>query len=263
MVKSHFDAAVKFGRRLIDTQDLDPVYTSIYRADFPPRVQARIIVAYSCLYHLGASARLAESTGLDFWERLQEAAVNKGLRWPRGSERRHWRGSNATKSVHYLSQRFSTPEAAVGYWNRPSFQDVAKHVQETPSYGPWIAFKVADMLERVMGMPVDFRDCALGVYKEPRAGAALLWTGDTEARISDGTLDIVLRELGKAIGLVAAPPSFNRTINIQEVETVLCKYKAHFKGHYEVGKDIHEVRAGLTPEWGKLSKQMYRGMVDL
>lgn len=41
--------------------------------------------------------------------------------------------------------------------------------QTWPEFGPWIGFKIADMLEVVCGAPITFsRDIPL-IYKEPRA----------------------------------------------------------------------------------------------
>jgi hypothetical protein len=34
-------------------------------------------------------------------------------------------------------------------------------------------------------------------------------------------------------------------VNVQEIETIFCKYKSYVKGHYHVGKDIHEIREAL------------------
>ena len=36
-------------------------------------------------------------------------------------------------------------------------------------------------------------------------------------------------------------------MNIQEVETVLCKWKSHMNGHYPLWNDIHDVNTGLEP----------------
>ena len=36
-------------------------------------------------------------------------------------------------------------------------------------------------------------------------------------------------------------------MNVQEVETILCKWKSHMGGHYPLGNDLHEIREGMTP----------------
>lgn len=260
MNSNHFNAAVEFGRDLIATQDLDPVYTAIHGAELGSKPRAGLFVAYTCLYHLGAAATLALCS--DLWQGLHEAALNEGLYWPRGSERRHWRGANALKTVEYLQAWGASPEQVVQYWGtcKPAFNEVAQRVREIPAYGPWIAFKVADMLERVMGYEVDFSNCTLGIYDEPRRSAALILTGDSEAKISDEELTTVVKELLKGLGKVKAPPSFNRIINVAEAETVLCKYKSHVNGHYPLGKDTREVLHGLADKkWSnKITTKMIK-----
>src|ERR1700733_7190556 len=115
---NHFASAVQFGRELIRTRDLDPVYV-VFTA-VPRQQRARVLFAYTCLYHLGAAAAVASAPdkGQDtFASRLQAAAVNEGLLWPRGSERRHWRGQNALNTVNHFINNFSgRPEDVVEYW---------------------------------------------------------------------------------------------------------------------------------------------------
>jgi len=96
---------------------------------------------------------------------------------------------------------------------------------------------------------VDFSQFELGVYSEPRKGAGLILTGDQEEEITDADLKLVVQELQKKLGHHNAPPWLTtrkpRKVNIQEIETVLCKYKSHVNGHYEPGKDTKEVYHGL------------------
>lgn len=248
-MEDHFSLAVKFGQDLIRSQDLDPVYTAMAASGFKQKEKARLLFFYSCLYHLGASARLALQPS---WGELRAAARNDLRAWPRGTERRHWRAANAIATVDFVESHYRGPEAVVDYWasGDRSFQAVSGRVRELPGFGPWIAFKVADMLERVLGVPVDFTDCAFGVYDEPRKGAALLLHGDTDQAIPVTDVDATMGRLLKRLGKLKAPPDFARPINVQEVETVLCKYKSGYAGHYEPGKDTKEVLHGLRdPRW--------------
>lgn len=254
--------ATTFGQQLINTGDLDPVYIALAKSGVGPAELARIIVAYSCNYHLSSAAYIAQYNGQKFWDKLAEAAVNEGLKWPRGSERRHWRGKASVEGTQWISARYSTPETLVAYWatgsvqwytglkrkQQSTFVEVFKRVQELPYYGPWIAFKVADLLERVMGYPVDFSSFELGVYEEPRKGAALLLTGCADTKITDAELNLTVTALLKELGPLKAPPARDRRINIQEAETVLCKYKSHVGGHYPPGKDTLEVLHGLKDD---------------
>src|SRR5690606_28721140 len=109
----------EFGRRLITTGDLDPVYIALHGAKLDDPVLHRWLIAYWCLYHCGVASYLSEFEGVRFWQELHRAARNEepaptGERWPRGSERRHWRGQQAIKSCGELWGRYGDePEAMV------------------------------------------------------------------------------------------------------------------------------------------------------
>ncbi|GAG17632.1 unnamed protein product, partial [marine sediment metagenome] len=53
---------------------------------------------------------------------------------------------------------------------------------------------------------------------------------------------------------------------LQEVETVLCKWKSHMNGCYPMGKDTREITEGLAPWAGYTSVREFReympAMVD-
>src|SRR5258708_487912 len=220
---NHLKAAQEFGRQLILTQDLDPVYCSVVNANLDWNQRARLVLAYSCLYHLGVSAYLSEFKGAKFWEKLRIAAINKNHDWPRGTERRHWRGENAIASVNWLHDRFPNAPEHVFKWCTliPQFTFVMARVQEIPSFGPWAAFKCCDLLERVLGTPIDLTGCDLAFYESPRAGAALLNLSVSGA----------IAKLQKALGHLTAPPG-GRKVGVMEIETVLCKFHSMVNGHY-------------------------------
>jgi hypothetical protein len=279
----------EFGRRLIVTQDLDPVYSALSAAKLDFDTLARLCVAYWCFYHLGAAAKLAEiKEPKRYWAAMNAAAYNASNSygskpWPRGAERRHFRGAQATRAMLELSERYRTPQDAFYgltgtisdklsyalYGSFPAtYGSVARAVKLHRGFGDWIAFKIADMSERVCGIPVDFNDCHLGIYKEPRQGAAVAFWGVAEMKrdplaikpwdkpITDDQLRTTVT---KYVNLFAqqgltAPPQNKRLINVQEVETVFCKYKSHLKGRYPVGKDTLEVFESLYG-WGDLARQ--------
>jgi hypothetical protein len=131
----------------------------------------------------------------------------------------------------------------------PLFKEVVGRVGEWPLFGPWIAFKAADVLERVCGVKVLFPNDITMLYKEPRAALDILELPPEEAN----------EKLLKHFAGLRAPPDRKRWCNIQEVETVLCKWKSSVNGHYFVGKDIHEIRKGLTG-WGETAARLRRNL---
>lgn len=276
-----------FGAQLIRTQDLDPVYVALQKARLERKVLERICLAYWCFYHLGAAAKIAEAeTDAEYWRLMTEAALNvsrpDGTKpWPRGAERRHFRGQQAVTAMHELVVKYKNAAQAVagfvGVQTTPSgytYNGVAKAAQSHRGFGEWIAFKIADMAERVLGYPVDFGDCALDIYKDPRQGAALylyqtgkLGGGETprpwELPITDSQLEDVITELTFKFRKSESPTAEGslirkRKVNVQEVETILCKWKSHYKGHYPLLKDSTELHHALTG-WGKLADRIKKG----
>lgn len=200
---------------------------------------------------------LAEKPYHEFYQGLQDVASNQTRRFPRGAERRHFRGQNAIDLVSDLRRKYPrAPEDFVLGVSGPSFGVISKRVQLHVGFGPWIAFKIADMLERVFEYPVDFSNCALSMYTEPVKGAVLAcekW-GEPQGTFVSSVTHAVDRLMAQ-FGDFVAPPRPGRFVDIQEIETILCKWKSHMKGHYYVGKDTHEISEGLK-DWGGLAQEL-------
>jgi hypothetical protein len=112
----------EFGDALIRTRDLDPVYCAIYDAKLSEPQVSRLLLSYWCFYNLGAAAAISEKEADEYWRFMRIAAVNEepprkwnlpGERWPRASERRHFRGEKCVRAVEQMRIKFIQPEAAV------------------------------------------------------------------------------------------------------------------------------------------------------
>ena len=245
-----------FGRTLIETGDLDPIYVMLVGAGLDEKLLKRWLLAYWCFYHAGVASCIAEN-GRDYWADMNAVAYNHDLRFPRGSERRHFRGALAISSVAFLEQEFLQPEDAFARLHG-TFKRVTAEVTRWRGFGPWIAFKAADMIDRVLGETIDFSDCELAFYRDPVKGAhkALDQWGITPGTFSDKeAVRHAVDRLIQSFDDYLAPPFFDRAINVQEVETILCKWKSHLNGHYPLGKDTREIRHGLDG-WGDLAKSL-------
>lgn len=241
----------EFGKALLKTGDLDPVYIMLIEAQLPRATLLRFCLAYWCFYHVGVAAYIAEKPAF-FWHRMREAHDKK---FPRGSERRHFRGGISANTIAHLRAQKTSPEKiAEAMMRGTTFKEVSASVKQWPNFGPWIAFKIADMKDRVLGEPVDFSDCALDIYRDPVKGAALIAHGDVNRQVD---IEKVVARLVKEFSSFKAPPLFDRPVNVQEVETIMCKYKSHYNGHYPVGNDTAEVENALAaPDWGKLAARL-------
>ena len=301
-----------FGRHLIQSGDLDPIYIALARASFDDDLLKRWLIAYWCFYHAGAACFLSSFQGYEFWTMLLTAARNEvetpvGGRWPRGHERRHFRGALAVSSVEALASRYgSRPETMVHYiadfsdftsavegyrqefirtedvpvkpgdyvvhmeevrmasgdyirreTERRPFYFVSKRAQTHRGFGPWIGFKIADMIDRCLDIPVSFDNAAVFMFDDPTEAALKLWRHKSrlpetaKPKDKDAVINEVVQYLIHEFKDLPAPPYGDRPVNVQEVETVLCKWKSHCNGHYPLNNDIVEIRTGCLP-WAEV-----------
>jgi len=254
-----------FGQHLLETGDLDPIYIGLGLTCSDWDHMSRWMVAYWCLYHAGASSYISDHTGEDFWHMLGVAAANElpapdGGRWPRGHERRHWRGAKALESYKELSTRYSRPEDFVEHLAEaaPSYGEVTKRVQAHKQFGPWIAFKIADMLDTCGDVRIDFSSDDVMMFKDPEKAAITLWNFQQGLPVDTVPTDKKAAVKSSVDYLLAtfadfdAPPRFARKVGIQEVETILCKWKSHYNGHYPLLNDTVEIAKGLA-SWAPYS----------
>lgn len=287
----------EFGRHLLESGDLDPIYIALCRMKLDPVTLNRWLLAYWCCYDAGVACWLAAAeTPASYWERMQCVARNEdtepppiGGRWKRGHERRHWRGLNALKSLACLRERYPyRPEDMASYCahgelpgqqvlaTQTTCYEVVKRAREHVGFGPWIGFKVADMAERVMGVSVSFDAAEVFLFDSPREAALTLFDQMTPKQVRENDvfesldglfserrkIEIVINYLSNTFKVHNAPPHDDRPLNVQEIETILCKYKSHLSGHYPLFNDIREIREGLAPwiDHSLLAHQFLRAM---
>jgi hypothetical protein len=243
----------EFGKQILQASDLDPIYTMLANSNLSKSQKRRWCAAYWCFYHAGAASYLSEQN--DFWPAMLTAGLNEkptpiNTRWPRSAERRHFRGVACIKALTCLAARFPQPEWMAETFERqaPSFHKVRDRVMEQPLFGPWIAFKIADMLDRVLNTHVDFSEADVFMFDSPTEAAVMWYDGDHEGGygVAHGIkIQMALGHLNRELTSFTAPPFNDRPLGLQEFETVLCKWKSHVNGHYPIGKDTHEIREGL------------------
>ena len=267
----------EFGEHLLTTNDLDPVYVALVenKERWATEKLDRWLIAYWCFYDCGVASWLSEKEGRNFWTHMMTAAINEDPapacgRWPRGRERRHFRGKLAINACVDLEHRYgAVPESMVReiVQGAPSYEAVSTIVQRHRGFGPWIGFKVADMIDRILGVHVDFTEASVFMFKDPVRAAEMFFMDQmmTHTPTDDGAselavhfkikkehhADVIGGVVDHLTGVFAprfkAPPLYDRPVGLQEVETILCKWKSHMNGHYPLGNDITEIRAGVQP----------------
>lgn len=249
----------KFGRQLIETGDLDPVYILLYKAELPSARLYRLLLAYWLYYHLGVACHLSKRSGKAFYREALRLA-KPGSKTPRGTERRHFRGEAALKCIKWFEKKYPKPEDAVAHLIRQGKNTtLSLSLQLTnrwPLFGPWIGFKVADMLSVLELSNIQFPIENLIMYSEPVKGAEM-YAKRMSKKKGWGLMPVesVVYRLQAHFQMFKAPPAYNRRVGVQEVETILCKWKSHRNGHYPVGKDTKEIKEGLKG-WGKLAEKL-------
>jgi hypothetical protein len=236
-----------YGRALLDSGDLDPLYTMIGAAELPRSKLAEYLFAYLCFYDTGTASWIVDQP--DYWGAMTAAADD--ATHPRGGDRRHFRGTNARKAVAaYAARGLSAEElldALAGHFAETTLAELMTRVRTLPQFGPTIAFKAADVLERFGFARVRFGEPgeAEVMSETPKAGAADVAASEGYAGRDAATFAHfrLLDELGES----PAPPWGERTLTVLETETVLCKWRHYLNGSYRVGKGKESQRKGLLP----------------
>lgn len=265
--------ALWFGKELIRTYDLDPVYAMLNTAGLRREELTRWCLLYWMTYRVDVASSLCNAS--PFWPAVERVVLAQAS--PRGSERRHYRGGQAAASLRWLQDAFPEPEAAVERLQdaaRFGWVGVVAEAQRWHGFGKWIAFKIADMSDVVLGVLPPSPGAATAeelstFYAAPIEGARSIAPLRFRGELSDV---VVLREGMKQLRplrRLAAPhwgKHTRRKIGWQELETVLCKFKSHCSGHYPVGKDRREVLHYLQPlrhQRGGVGSRMYQALEAL
>ena len=232
-----------FGEQLLKINDLDPVYVLLWNVKFEPTKLKRWLLAYWCFYHMGTSSWIAHTEN-GYWERFMTAAQSK--EYPRCPERRHFRGDNAIKSTTYLKSRgIESLFVPLLRTREQTAEEAMKEVKQWVGFGPWISFKVIDMLERLGLSRITFDTETIFLFDSPKEGAERLYTEFRKPVINTSIEAWAVEKILSKLGKRKAPPRYEREINGQEAETILCKWKSHTNGKYTVGEDVHSCRKSL------------------
>ena len=243
----------EFGRQLLDTLDLDPVYVLLWESDLRGDELNRWLLAYWCFYHMGTASWIVDAGPRRYWERMATAAASK--EYPRSSERRHFRGKAATTSVAWLEEQGLDNLFHPLIGCDTTLESVMKYVTTWKLFGPWIAFKVADMVDRLDLGKIEFSTASVFLFDSPRKGAEEAWDrygeGEKPANLGEWATKSIREALAAPHAadlpprVYLAPPRNERLINGQEVETILCKWKSYLGGHYHIGEDTIACRKSL------------------
>jgi hypothetical protein len=255
-------ALVPFGQQLLRTGDLDPVYLALRGTSLKRPQLDRWLIAYWYFYDCGFASYASERTGRDFWQLLSIAAVNTdpcpvGGRWPRGPERRHFRGPKAVSAIRWLEDHYQDrPEGMVEYIVRGGthINDVIQRATVHPMCGRWVGFKIADMVDAVLGERVEQDDLAAFLYDTVRE--SIQWNYEDGVILpppnNADKFEYGMAWLGKQLKDCRIPHKPQSPPDWFSLETVFCKHLSHLRGHYPLYHDTVEIVRRLPP-WTRVS----------
>lgn len=253
---------VTFGRALFKSADLDPIYVALNQLELDDIQLSQWLVAYWLFYSAGFASYAADQKPSKYWKLLHTAALNEeptpfGERWPRGAERRHFRGKVAPTAIVKLAECYSEPLGFLEYIQEgpKDVRAVMGRVQEHYLFGAWIAFKVADMIDAVWGETIDQTDVSAFLYDTPKQSILTKWKAGElpiKAKSEPEVLVEAMHWLKEQLSDCRIPHKPSEKPDWFSLETVWCKHASHLSGHYGAYKDVREIRHGLEP-WGAYS----------
>lgn len=249
----------EFGAHLLKTGDLDPVYIALNGCGFDAATRNRWLTAYCAFYSTGFASWASEREGYTFWDCLREAAVNIapapcGGRWPRASERRHFRGQQSIKAIdEWMTTYGNQPEDMMELISNgaPSFTSVLQRAQTHRSVGTWMGFKLVDLVDACMDKEVDQSDISMFIYDTPKKSMLRLWREKmgypegVKPKDEQIVLEAMIEYAKEAFKDYTIPHKLNRKIDLFTLETIFCKHQSHLNGHYPLYNDIDEISHGL------------------
>lgn len=242
------------------TGDLDPIYLALNRCAFDSITRNKWLTAYCAFYNAGFACMASELAGKEFWGLLMQAAVNEeptpfGERWPRASERRHFRGIQAIKAIQDWENKYpENPELMMEYIASaaPSFKGVLQNAQEHRSIGTWMSFKLVDLVDACMNAPIDQADITMFFYDTPKKSLLRLWRekqGFNDNVVPKNELQVLeamVEYLAEVFHSFAIPHKPTKQVDMFTLETIACKHLSHLNGHYPLYNDIDEITEGLA-----------------
>ena len=230
-----------FSRVLIESGDLDPDYIFINKVceknGWGNERKAEWIAAKSVIYNsIGELEFLLHGKNFD--------DVDYG-----NERRKHKRNAEL-----FWNALYHNAQAHQGFYSMFSkvHEDAniaLKQLQKFQGIGPWAAWKILDLLNCCLGFNFDFKNVDFRLAYEYPIRGMLLVAGEDEERykkVSDELYESSMNEVYRQLeegGILkcAAPPEYIRNINMQEIETCLCKYHSYYHGHYKAGEDIERL----------------------
>jgi hypothetical protein len=269
-----YEDLVTFGRHMLESQDIDPVYPVLRRLQERMGLTGTrdeqglwLTVLYQAFYNLpsalAAFHRIGWSQGgkdAPIREVIEAAHLSE---LPIGVERRGLRGGLV---LDYLKGYWRAVYQEAADWyvahgdNRPSqrrwmragwsgeeseeerYLKFWDQWQTVPYNGRWSAFKTAELLKEVHDFPMSAPDMRMQHCSGPREGLIWLYSLDLGGYKARDRIKI-LNEYGLRLRRALADRGL--PLSWEHLETVLCNFNSMRQGRYYVGHDIDEMQTQI------------------
>lgn len=234
-----------FSRHMIRSKDIDPLYPvlrELYNLmALNDEQQFWFTTLYLAYYDVTSALRAYRLCPNPGW--LPQVAATFRC----ATERRGMRGGNVIRHIHsYLEKIGTIPQRTwiTDGWsphdvqaNYLLFWDRAQTIWQN---GRWAAFKWADLLKNVHGLPLAAPDMRMQFCSGPRAGLCSLYGLPDNAPIK--TLNECGDDLRGRLRAYNVTLSDGSDLDYETLETLLCNWHSLTHGRYYVGHDIDELQ---------------------
>jgi hypothetical protein len=253
-------AFAEFADHMLHSRDIDPVYPVLQRLitdmELRPDEAEWLTVLYLAFYELtSATVAFVAHPNPAKSSILGDDEV---LRLPTGIERRGLRGGRTMHEhlqdwlTRFDGNSFIAP--ALEWFGDDRYRNdsiLSTYVGGVKFNGRWACYKACEVFHKVLGMPNAARDAGHEGSTGPRQGLTLFFPevkGDSPAALN--RLD------QQTDALMAAVAAYGTTLEVEEVETLLCDFRSLAHGRYYVGHDTDLMLEGILA-----GPQAVRGML--
>lgn len=243
----------EFARHMLSSWDIDPVYPVLKQLisdlELEPAQAEWLTILYLAWYELSSATtafmRYPDPRGSGILGDVHT------LKLPTGIERRGLRTADAMQQhlLDWLSRfdgrSFFTP--ATDFFYSRCREDryrnnsvLSQYVSGVKFNGRWASYKACEVLNKVLGFPNSAPDAGHEGSTGPRQGLLLFFPP------VHGNSPLAIRALDQQTQvLIDAVAAYGVTLEVEEVETLLCDFKSLARGAYYVGHDTDLMLEGI------------------
>lgn len=247
----------EFGDAKLRLKDIDPLYWAVHNAGMDEVWKCAYTVAFVTFDLAGLAASITDTWegGKRTWRAYWGAMHMAVDQTKRGAPRRYFRGQVAHEALYWLEARYGNPVKMLAAL-KGTFNEAEAEMKAWPQFGPTAYFKLADMAERVCGVPIDFE-----VITPKQLMSNVQVTKGVVKALEDmpvltRTAEDLFESMRRYKWATKAGPGYDRKLGMQEFETILCYY-SHDDAHnrHMPGMDIHNIAAELGG-WGATADKL-------